>query len=193
MRALTISLAMCLASACGGRRLSTPADGGGLADGGRPADGGGHEDGGVRDAIAEASSCPTVDTYCATGGAVCVRDWATAKEPSMWCTPATDSASPMPINSSELSVFMFPNCNGSDVLVLNGKDVTTTYFYDETTGALSGIGTGPSDPADDTTWSPTCVGGSLGLKAPGTFSLSGCVDGGFPFQICQVCMTCSRG
>jgi len=162
-------------------------------DGGGPADGGGHEDRAVRDAIAEASSCPTVGTYCATDGSAGIRDWATAKTLSTWCTAGTDATNPVPLRSSDIAIYAFSGCNGHDTVVWENQDATITYFYDESSGSLTGIGTGPADPSNGTTWSPTCLGGAVGLTGAATFSLSGSADGGYPFPLCQFCETCSGG
>jgi hypothetical protein len=76
------------------------------------------------------------------------------------------------------------------VVVIDAFDATTTYFYDETSGILTGVGAGPGDPSEDSTWAPSCLAGAVGLKGTTMFSLSGCADGGFAFSLCQTCETC---
>jgi hypothetical protein len=193
MRATWCAVTVCVVLSCGGQ-VNPSIDAGTDAhradvqvhDSGVPTT----EGGGPYDAAVDASSCPAIDTYCSMDGATCIHDWTTASSSSTWCATGTDATNPVPLNPSDNAIYAFPSCDGYNVVVVDAVDVTTTYFYDETSGALMGIGAGPGDPSNDSTWTPRCLAGSFDLKGTTTFSLSGCSDGGFAFSLCQTCETC---
>ena len=120
---------------------------GSSADGGQGSDSGGsHDDGssedsgaaadagpadGSADAPTDAPACPTVSQVCADGGSfvgTCVLTWSAAQHASAWCSSITAPR-----------VFLFPSCNGYDIVDVAGVDTATYYFYDEASGELVGI------------------------------------------------------
>jgi hypothetical protein len=75
-------------------------------------------------------SCPSLDAYCGTH---CVRDWATAQQPSTWCT--TDAGT-----ANNESVIIRTDCDGLNFVYLVGTDNGTYYYYDPQSGQLVGVG-----------------------------------------------------
>jgi hypothetical protein len=134
-------------------------DGGGMQD----ADAAASEDG------PDAGSCPeTIDTYCAAdasscAGCRCVPDWSTAKDPSQWCLPSTPSD----------RVFVYPQCDGFNLVVVGYADTSTFYYYDPMTLRLVRV-------EDHGIGGALCVAGQAGSVVP----LTDCLDGAAPTSVC---------
>jgi hypothetical protein len=108
------------------------------------------------------SSCPSIDEYCAGLSQRCVRDWATAQQPSTWCT--NDGGT-----TNHESVFIQADCDGFDFVYLVGFDNGIYYYYDPQSGQLVGVGSAIGAPEGN-----FCLAGTGPPHPPGVL----CGDGG---------------
>jgi len=137
----------------------------------------------------DATTCPSIATYCASDASGCVDSWATARQTSTWCSAGPY---PPPLDPVYSAVFVYTACDGYNVVVLVNDTAGTgaVYFYEIATGALAGVGTGVWN--SDGLTSETCVAGHIVTNAADTWSLYDCPDAGtFAFPVCSVCTTCN--
>jgi hypothetical protein len=99
-----------------------------------------------------AASCPSIDEYCQNGNPDCVRDWATASQPSRWCIRGGQSGIDGSAGTGNADVYILPGCDGFNVVWLRLVDSGTIYLYDIGTGQLTGIVAAGSD---------SCLAGTL--------------------------------
>jgi hypothetical protein len=131
VQSIARALALLLLLGCGSTSGLT-------SDGGRDADGAGTplsdlaSDGGPdaedADASAGDASCPSLDSFCT--GPRCVTDWATAQDPSTWCSGPR----------GYITVYIATDCGGFNFVYVRGVDYGTVYFYDPQSGQLVGVG-----------------------------------------------------
>jgi len=92
-------------------------------------------EGSVDSGVADANQmCRSLDAFCSRDGSVdvCVRTWQAAQSPSKYCRSANDA------------VFLFPNCEGFNVVRREEINFPEIYFYDASSSALVGVVIGGS-------------------------------------------------
>jgi hypothetical protein len=125
------------AAGCSSARPTDAGPGDAASDATESDDGAGDDgagDVGAGDATpSDAQACASIDAYCATAvsapgsvGGRCVRNWSAAETPAAWCP-------------TDLRTYVFPDCNGFDVVVQGAIDTSYTYVYDRNSGNLAGI------------------------------------------------------
>jgi hypothetical protein len=81
-------------------------------------------------------TCPSIDDFCRTNIDECIRDWATAGQPSTWCLRATDAGSTGPGGAS---VRIRAGCGAYNTVWLSSAGSSTILIYDAGTGELVGV------------------------------------------------------
>jgi hypothetical protein len=122
------------------------------------------------DASGELSCRETIDAFCATAASCiddcpCVPDWPTAKNEARGrCT-----------GGGWDRVFVYPQCDGYNLIVIGYTDTSTFHYYDPVTLKLVRV-------EDHGIGGSTCVAGQPGPVVP----LTDCLDGASPISICDV-------